>query len=510
MAGRGRASVLPAWMMGAAVPGVAPAAPGAPPPAADDDAAVQQAVLAEQEQEAQQVLKISGAKRGYDEAAGRAADSEATVAGQPGEAKGRLLQMEAEFRSARQQGGAGTAAAAAAPTSAGAAAVGAAPGHSRERERGAGDWSNYQPPSAVLQAVAQAQQQQQQQQQQQHYGQQQYGHYTAPQYSQQHYAQAGQHYAQPPQYAQPPGPPAAAAAAPAAAGGKRELPPALKARLAARGLLPKEESAGTAAAGQAATPAAAVDEGAGGLPAGWHQATDPAYQHVYYYNPSTGERSWTRPQRELPAGWTEAKDPSCGTAYYYNAATGQTQWHRPGAPAAPAPPPWQQDRGGGTAAAAAAAPSGDEALYLPVMQFAGARPGYVFKAGPSGLGYYLDQPWVNIKLGESEPAIASAAPLGGGSGRPPLSGGGRGGGSFGGGGGSTAKRGRYESRGASSTVDPMDPSSYSDAPRGGWSAGLEGSQPRAADTTAGGPLFQSRPYPSPGSVLRANQKALEG
>lgn len=50
---------------------------------------------------------------------------------------------------------------------------------------------------------------------------------------------------------------------------------------------------------------------------------------------------------------------------------------------------------------------------------------------------------------------------------------------------------------------------YSDAPKGGWSTGLEGAQPRAADTTAGGPLFQQRPYPSPGSVLRANKKVLE-
>lgn len=112
-------------------------------------------------------------------------------------------------------------------------------------------------------------------------------------------------------------------------------------------------------------------------------------------------------------------------------------------------------------------------------------------------------------------------------------------------------------------VLPPLQSSYSDAPRGKWSTGLEGAQPRAADTTAGGPLFQvggwgcsgcgcccmrlcfsccisarlhtserrpscrslpqptaatcrrtpvlptqSRPYPSPGAVLRANQKAL--
>lgn len=52
-------------------------------------------------------------------------------------------------------------------------------------------------------------------------------------------------------------------------------------------------------------------------------------------------------------------------------------------------------------------------------------------------------------------------------------------------------------------------SSYSDAPVGGWSAGIAGSQPRAADTTASGPLFQQRPYPAPGSVLRSNQKQLD-
>ncbi|XP_073020926.1 uncharacterized protein [Primulina eburnea] len=53
-------------------------------------------------------------------------------------------------------------------------------------------------------------------------------------------------------------------------------------------------------------------------------------------------------------------------------------------------------------------------------------------------------------------------------------------------------------------LDPMDLSSYSDAPRGGWVVGLKGVQPRAADTTAIGPLFQQRPYPSPGSVLHKN------
>ncbi|CAH1239629.1 PQBP1 [Branchiostoma lanceolatum] len=58
-------------------------------------------------------------------------------------------------------------------------------------------------------------------------------------------------------------------------------------------------------------------------------------------------------------------------------------------------------------------------------------------------------------------------------------------------------------------LDPMDPASYSDAPRGTWSTGL----PKAneaktgVDSTVSGPLFQQRPYPSPGAVLAANRAA---
>ena len=63
-------------------------------------------------------------------------------------------------------------------------------------------------------------------------------------------------------------------------------------------------------------------------------------------------------------------------------------------------------------------------------------------------------------------------------------------------------------------LDPMDPSSYSDIPRGKWSDGLDkrGDAKTGVDSTASGPLFQARPYPSPGSVLRmnANKKGKEG
>nr|CAG4634948.1 EOG090X0A6P [Alona affinis] len=55
-------------------------------------------------------------------------------------------------------------------------------------------------------------------------------------------------------------------------------------------------------------------------------------------------------------------------------------------------------------------------------------------------------------------------------------------------------------------LDPMDPASYSDIPRGSWSTGLaSGDEAKTGvDATASGPLFQMRPYPSPGAILRAN------
>ncbi|KAK3779990.1 hypothetical protein RRG08_028416 [Elysia crispata] len=66
------------------------------------------------------------------------------------------------------------------------------------------------------------------------------------------------------------------------------------------------------------------------------------------------------------------------------------------------------------------------------------------------------------------------------------------------------QRGR---QGKKDELDPMDPAAYSDIPRGGWSEGLDqrGKAKTGVDVTASGPLFQQRPYPSPGAILRANQ-----
>nr|CAG4635614.1 EOG090X0A6P [Artemia franciscana] len=54
-------------------------------------------------------------------------------------------------------------------------------------------------------------------------------------------------------------------------------------------------------------------------------------------------------------------------------------------------------------------------------------------------------------------------------------------------------------------LDPMDPASYSDIPRGDWSAGLAADVKTGVDSTASGPLYQMRPYPAPGAILRAQE-----
>lgn len=54
----------------------------------------------------------------------------------------------------------------------------------------------------------------------------------------------------------------------------------------------------------------------------------------------------------------------------------------------------------------------------------------------------------------------------------------------------------------------MDPASYSNTcPRGKWSDGLENKADAKSgvDPTASGPLFQMRPYPAPGAILRMNK-----
>ncbi|CAD5121536.1 DgyrCDS10038 [Dimorphilus gyrociliatus] len=69
------------------------------------------------------------------------------------------------------------------------------------------------------------------------------------------------------------------------------------------------------------------------------------------------------------------------------------------------------------------------------------------------------------------------------------------------------KKGRSHRRRSDSPLDPMDPASYSDIPKGKWSDGLEvGSQKTGADSSVTGTNFQQRPYPNPGEVLKMNDE----
>lgn len=299
-----------------------------------------------------------------------------------------------------------------------------------------------------------------------------------------------------------------------ASGKKKALPPALLRRLQARGIkMGSDNGSSTAAAQPAVTPVATVGKVQAALPLatgdllpGWSAALDPRHGATYFFNVATGARKWERPslpRAPLPEGWAEGTDPRSGVAYYYNTATNVRQWTRP----------------------AVAGAGGAAAPFIPSATFTGALVGYYFAMGRSGLGYHIDQPledrlaFPRSTATSVPPAVGGQAavapsttqpagsPLQGGpsTGLPP-----------------TGRSSRLEQVQAQQAIrhrsrtalvsndgsDPMDPSSYSDAPKGGWTSGMDGFQPSAADSTASGPLFQSRPYPSPSAVLRANQKAM--
>ncbi|CAM6119364.1 unnamed protein product [Calypogeia fissa] len=318
---------------------------------------------------------------------------------------------------------------------------------------------------------------------------------------------------------------------------KRDLPDLLKRRLKARGIL-KESSPGD---GTSQDPSDGRSSGtllsSSGLPPGWVEGKDPASGHAYYFNESTGKSQWERPAEKavvpkpppppalppLPPDWEEATDSGTGHKYYYNAKSNESSWERP----KPASADREAKSDKSSTATGEAASNGSASKFKKC-------------AGCAGWGRGLVQAWnycnhctrvLNIKVPpsmtqaakRSQPVAAAPEPaveetvvepefkhkwqadiaaaveaetvrkepkqrIGV---KPPT-------GKF------NRKEQKRRAPADSDELDPMDPSSYSDAPRGGWGVGLKGQQPRAADTTATGPLFQQRPYPSPGAVLRRN------
>lgn len=316
---------------------------------------------------------------------------------------------------------------------------------------------------------------------------------------------------------------------------RKELPELLKQRLKARGLLKETNTT------DSATYNKTTDDGATGngtfsklLPQGWVEATDSESGQVYYYNEITGKSQWEWPVETtvlpppppppslppLPEDWEEAIENTTGQKYYYNIKTNVSQWERPKASVSGT---IQSDNKISVSSGSEKASDGNTSASK-------------FKKclGCGGWGRGLVQAWnycnhctriLNISVplnmvpspkqstylpGSEEQSDASfkhkwqsdiAAAVEEESvkkdskhrsaAKPPS-------------GKGYKKDHRKRIPSDSDELDPMDPSAYSDAPRGGWVVGLKGVQPRAADTTATGPLFQQRPYPSPGAVLRKN------
>uniref|UniRef100_A0A1J3IE88 Polyglutamine-binding protein 1 n=2 Tax=Noccaea caerulescens TaxID=107243 RepID=A0A1J3IE88_NOCCA len=278
------------------------------------------------------------------------------------------------------------------------------------------------------------------------------------------------------------------------------LPEYLKQKLKARGILRDAATFNT----QHESPVSwnRQTTNASTLPSGWVDAKDPASGATYYYNQQTGKTQWERPLELTPTAitapplppreeWIETLDETSGHKYYYNTKTHVSQWEPPRSLQKPATTNFNnavtQDTANGK--------SEHTPSQLPRC------------SGCGGWGVDLVQSWgycvhctrvFNLPERQYLPASLNNFSNAGDSGpkdpnqrsssKPPLKK------------GSGKKRAHAED----DDLDPMDPSSYSDAPRGGWVVGLKGVQPRAADTTATGPLFQQRPYPSPGAVLRRN------
>ncbi|ONK81708.1 uncharacterized protein A4U43_C01F32070 [Asparagus officinalis] len=292
---------------------------------------------------------------------------------------------------------------------------------------------------------------------------------------------------------------------------RKELPEYLKKRLKARGILKENEieNGSTAAEYKSEDPpgqtATAIQ-----LPPDWVEAKDPASGSSYFYNEKTGQTQWeypgetacsqqNTPSSSLPEDWEEAVDDSTGQKYYYNTKTNVSQWELP------------STTNQVISQHADCVPTGYEFNIT-----GNHEPSYKKKCmGCGGWGVGLVQAWgycnhctrmLNLPYQQySVPNFNGQEPKSflthkdhpgkmtskqSSSSKPPLNKG--------------NKRDSRKRHKDDDELDPMDPSSYSDAPRGGWVVGLKGVQPRAADTTATGPLFQQRPYPSPGAVLRKN------
>jgi polyglutamine-binding protein 1 len=253
------------------------------------------------------------------------------------------------------------------------------------------------------------------------------------------------------------------------------------------------------------------------LPPGWHESFDPLYQTKYYFNYWTAERAWTKPEwtptavsvaapsatstpaPALPASarWEKAIDPARGKPYFYNHATKESAWTLPEgatlleeAIAAAAPPTATADlateqkkkeeseegefdptvAAKGTKSPQTTQPGAEETLETKTatrekdkVEEHALPPGWAQAIDPiRGTTYYYnetlsvtqwDHPGTSVIVEKFNDGVARSSGQGGNGAEKLRS--------------EKAKRTNQKP-----ALDPMDPSSYSDTPRGGWGAGL--------------------------------------
>lgn len=291
----------------------------------------------------------------------------------------------------------------------------------------------------------------------------------------------------------------------------KDLPEYLKQKLRTRGILKdgagKDDLSRTDNNLQTGSPQLMET---GKLPPGWVEAKDPSTGASYYYNESIGKSQWEKPGEKslnahipfttgLGGDWVEAVDETTGHKYYYNTRTNISQWECPDltqSVASERPGSWVSEN---TVSENLASQSPDRCIscggwgvgLVQLWGYCNHCTRILNLPQSQCLSTITDNQQHNTKFASTKDNPGNKAPKQRSNGKSlPVKG--------------HRKDKRKHADNDDDELDPMDPSSYSDAPRGGWIVGLKGVQPRAADTTATGPLFQQRPYPSPGAVLRKN------
>uniref|UniRef100_A0A0N5ARX4 WW domain-containing protein n=1 Tax=Syphacia muris TaxID=451379 RepID=A0A0N5ARX4_9BILA len=286
------------------------------------------------------------------------------------------------------------------------------------------------------------------------------------------------------------------------------LPPALLARLKRRGIVkekPVEEVIAenydletTTGQGNDRKKSGRNDAGAPGCPNKWnpyHYCVQFCYEH---WKDGTSENKLPQKYTEqrlkvlkkypLPPGWKEVYDAGCARHYYWCPRTDEVSWLPPRHPlavigdAAPKISKEYYEKGENT-----------NGLDKKDEKETKDDEKEVYREDRGGRIHREDRTRRRRKYGSGSESDGEKGSGSDEEGRPELS--------------DRDKLKRARRKG----IDPMDPAAYGDnVPIGTWSSGLHAHDKSGADVTATGPLFQQRPYPAPGAVLRRQQQQRQG